>query len=59
MKKGLQTHGLCILCLNSQNTRSDDPTSFKPEPQLLQAITHIYLAYILPGCYVSSEIQNR
>lgn len=59
MKKGFQTHGICILYLNSQNTRFNDLAPFKPELQLLQAITHIYLAYILPGCYVSPEIQNR
>lgn len=53
MKKGFQTHGLCILCLTSQNTMFNDQTPFKPEPQLLQAITHIYLAYILPGCCFS------
>lgn len=35
IKKGLQTHGLCILCQNSQSSRFDDVTPFKPEPELL------------------------
>lgn len=59
MKKEFQTHGICILCLNSQNTRFNDLAPFKLELQLLQDITHIYLAYSLPGCFVSPEIQNR
>lgn len=48
-----------VLCQNSQSSGFDNVTPFNPEPQLLQAITHIYLAYIVTGCYISPEIQNR
>lgn len=58
IKNGLQTHGLCIVCQNSQSSRFNDITSFKPVPQLLQSIIHINLAYILVGLNVSPEIQN-
>lgn len=58
IKKGLQTHELCIMCQNSQSSRFDDVASFKPAPQLLQAIIHINLAYLLTGLNVSPEIQN-
>lgn len=58
IKKGLQTHELCIMYQNSQSSRFDDVASFKPAPQLLQAIIHINLAYLLTRLNVSPEIQN-
>lgn len=58
IKKGLQIQRLCIMCQDSNCSRFDDVTSLKPVPQLLQAIIHVKVAYILIGLNVSPAIQN-